>query len=95
MPFEWDETKNTVDKKKHGVSFELACLVFQDPFILSRLDTRIDHEERWQSIGMVGGETIIFVAHTIRDEGNHEETIRIISARKATPGERRLYLDER
>jgi len=95
MLFEWDEAKNAGNKQKHGVSFELASLVFQDPFVLSKFDGRFAHEERWLSIGMVGGETIIFVAHTIRDEGNHEEIIRIISARKATPGERRRYFDER
>lgn len=95
MHFEWDESKNASNKQKHGISFELACLAFQDPFLLSLLDDRINHEERWQSIGMVGDQTIIFVAHTVREEDDHEETIRIISARKATPSERKFYLDER
>lgn len=95
MQFEWDEAKNNSNRKKHGISFELASLVFQDPFVLSRLDSRFDQEERWLSIGQVGGETIIIVAHTVFDEDHHEEIIRIISARKATSGERKLYLDER
>ena len=50
----------------------------------------LEGEERWQTVGLVGGSVILPVAHTYIDEGD-EEVIRIISARKATPGERKAY----
>jgi uncharacterized DUF497 family protein len=50
----------------------------------------VDEEERWHTIGLVGGIVIILVVHLV-GEDNGEETIRIISARKATSGERRVY----
>jgi len=49
-------------------------------------------EERWQTLGLVGGMVILLVAHTFYEE-NGEEIVRIISARKATPGERRIYVE--
>lgn len=87
MRFEWDENKNKANKKKHGVSFEAATFVFSDPIALSKIDDRYD-EERWNTIGKAGNR-ILFVAHTVREE-DHEEIIRIISAREATAAERRV-----
>lgn len=89
MYFEWHESKNKSNKRKHGISFERATLVFQDPDILSISDHRF-MEERWQSLGMVE-EEIIFVAHTIKVNEHEEEVIRIISAREATQSESRRY----
>lgn len=90
MKIVWDQNKNRINQQKHRISFETAQHVFGDPFHLSRQD-RIEHgEERWQTIGLVHGVVLLLVAHTyIADDG--VETIRIISARKADPTERRIY----
>ena len=75
---------------KHRVSFETAQHVFGDPLHVSRQD-RIEHgEEHWQTIGLVHGVVLLLVAHTYTSD-DVEETIRIISARKADPTERRIY----
>jgi hypothetical protein len=63
-----------------------AILVFEDPHAFVRWDRTVDCEDRWQTIGMIDGLVVLLVAHTL-----DEEVIRIISARKATPRERRLY----
>jgi len=89
MRFEWDEDKNRRNLAKHKVSFETATLVFDDPQALSVRDRMVEGEERWQTLGMVSG-TLLLVAHTWWDEPG-EETVRLISARKAVPGERRAY----
>ena len=52
----------------------------------------VEGEERWQTLGSVGGVVVLLVAHTFRDEEG-EEVIRIISARKATARERRIYAE--
>ena len=88
--FEWDENKNVINRNKHGVDFQTASFVFDDPNFLSEQDRVVDGEERWQTIGMVGGLVILMVAHTVREDEN-TEIIRIISARKATPKERKHY----
>jgi uncharacterized protein len=89
VQFEWDNKKNIKNKRKHGISFELASLIFHDSCLISMPDHR-HNEERWQSIGQIDG-VIIYVAHTIGEDENAEEIIRIISARKATPSEERRY----
>ena len=88
MEFVWDERKSRNNYKKHGVSFDTAVLVFDDPFHLTRQDREVDGELRWQTIGLVNGVYLLLVAHTINDDG---EEIRVISARKATRNERSLY----
>ena len=93
MRFEWDARKDAANRLKHGVSFELARRVFDDPNHLSIQDRHEAGEERWQTLGLVGPHASILVAHTYGDE-NGEEIIRIISARKATKRERQIY-DER
>jgi uncharacterized DUF497 family protein len=55
MHISWDEEKNESNKAKHGVSFETATLVFDDPLHLSRQDRVEDGEERWQTLGNAGG----------------------------------------
>ena len=94
MRFEWDPKKNTANEAKHGVSFETAAEVFDDPFQLSRQDRHEDGEERWQTLGMLDGVVILLVAHAYYESGG-AEVIRIISARKATPNERRAYEENR
>lgn len=90
MEFAWDEQKSRRNLAKHGVSFETAKLVFDDPRALSQLDRVKDGEERWQTLGLAAGILILLVVHTYREESG-EEILRIISARKATPRERTIY----
>ena len=88
--FEWDETKNRTNIVKHGISFETAKLVFDDPDVVSFPERNVEGEERWQSLGSADRIVILTVVYTLQDsEGN--EVIRIISARKASPSERRRY----
>lgn len=94
MRFEWNIAKDKANQLKHGVSFELARLVFEDPFHLSVQDRFEAGKERWQTLGLVHGTVVLLVAHTyLEDDG--EEVIRIISARKATARERQYYEQER
>jgi uncharacterized DUF497 family protein len=93
MRFEWDPNKSRSNRQKHGVSFETAVLVFNDPNHLSIQDRFEGDEERWQTMDLVDGVTILIVAHTVLDEEG-QEVVRIISARKATPGERRRYHED-
>ena len=90
MVFAWDENKNRSNRRKHGVSFETAARVFEDPNVVSYRDRVVDEEERWHSVGCAAGFAILLVVHT-SEELNGEEEIRIISARKASPRERALY----
>ena len=90
MRFVWDENKSRSNLAKHKVSFETAALVFNDPHSVSLFDRIKDGEERWQTLGTAGGLAILFVAHVdYREDG--EDIVRIISARKATPHERKIY----
>ena len=88
MEFTWDARKNRVNKKKHRIGFETAILVFDDPFHVTTQDREVESEARWQTIGMVNGIHILLVAHTVDEE---QDSIRILSARKATRQERRIY----
>lgn len=89
MRWAWNEKKNAANQRKHRLSFESAQLVFDDPLALSRLD-RAEGEERWQTVGLAG-QVIVFVVHTWPDRENGDKAGRIISARKATPYERKAY----
>jgi uncharacterized DUF497 family protein len=93
MRIAWDEAKSRANRLKHGVSFETARLVFDDPLHVSVPDRHEHGEERWKTIGLVGSVVILVVAHTYGEE-NGEEIVRIISARKATKSERGRYQDE-
>jgi len=90
MRIEWDDDKDIANRAKHGVSFEVAKLVFDDPLHISVQDRFEGDEERWRTIGLVGGVVLLLVAHTYRgsDAG---EVVRIISARKASKRERVGY----
>lgn len=91
MRWTWDNNKSRANERKHRLSFETAQLVFDDPIAASRLDdTRA--EERWQTIGVIGG-VVVLVVHTWPevDPVTGEAVGRIISARKATAYERKVY----
>ena len=86
MEFEWDEDKNRINIKKHGISFKYAARVFDDEHYFEQYDEyHSDDEDRYNIIGMV--DEILFVVVTYRQDN----VIRIISARKADTRERRLY----
>ena len=91
MRWVWTAEKNASNRQKHKLSFETAALVFDDPLAMSRRDVYPD-EERWQTVGLIG-QVIVLVVHTLPevDSRTGEENGRIISARKATPHERRRY----
>jgi uncharacterized DUF497 family protein len=90
----WDGEKNRRNRRAHGLSFETAQLVFDDPLAASRPDHSAN-EERWQTVGMIGGVTV-FVVHTWPEpDSSGEDVGRIISARKATAHERRTYEEGR
>ena len=86
----WDDRKNRINRRKHGISFETAARIFDDPYAVSYRDRVVDDEERWHTIGCAGGIAIAPVVHT-SEEQHGEEEIRIIPARKASPRERALY----
>jgi len=93
--FEWDLAKAKSNLKKHGVSFETAARVFLDPFAVVEQDRFENGEYRWRTLGMVDGCLLLLVAHTVRNEDDGTEIIRIISARGAEPKERKRYEQDR
>ncbi|UTO28724.1 BrnT family toxin [Bartonella harrusi] len=92
--FEWDKTKAKSNLRKHHVSFEIAARVFADPFAMVRQDRIENGEYRWQTLGLVDGFLLLLVAHTVHDDKEGIEVIRIISARRANSKERKRYEEE-
>ena len=87
VQFEWDEDKAALNLKKHGVRFETAALVFNDENRIEFYDSAHSvFEDRYSTIDKV--DEILFVVYTER-----KSLTRIISARIATPAERRMYHD--
>ena len=87
--FEWDAGKALSSMAKHGVTFD------RDALALTVFDS--DHsqsEERWFTLGADAGGKLLAVAHTYQTTGPNSARVRIISAREATPRERRFYEDE-
>jgi uncharacterized protein len=88
--FDWDPEKAWENYRKHGVLFETAAEVFEDPDFVMYPDRDVDGEERWHTIGRVLGVLLLMVVHTFTEE-DEEEIARIISAREVTAHERRRY----
>ena len=89
MQFEWDEDKAALNLKKHGISFQDAALVFNDENRIEMYDAAHSvYEDRYNTIGRV--DEVLFVVYTER-----RALTRIISARIATPRERRMYYDRK
>ena len=85
MEFEWDDEKERINMKKHGIRFTTAEHIFDDPLRIERRDDdRSDDEKYWQTIGRA--DQVLFVVYTERGD-----VTRIISARMAEPFERRIY----
>jgi uncharacterized protein len=93
MAFEWDETKARSNLAKHGVAFELAQEVWDDPLHVILPDRIVDGEQRWHAIGVVGAVTVLVAVHT-QPIMEYESHIRIIGARRATAHERKRYEED-
>ena len=89
MLFEWDENKEKINISKHGLDFSTAALVFRDQNRLEWFDElHSDYEDRYITIGEINGiAVVLMVVYTERGDA-----IRLISARKATKQERRMYV---
>ncbi|MBE8190022.1 MAG: hypothetical protein HAW58_04055 [Candidatus Thioglobus sp.] len=91
MRFEWDEAKNQLNQKQHGVSFDEAKEVFSDPLQVSKLDYRFNYfEERWVTIGTTENHKLLVVVNLFFAKDG-SEIIRIISVRKPDKQERSMY----
>ena len=89
MKFEWDEQKNSSNKKKHGITFQEAATVFEDGNALLIADPEhSDEEERFVLLGLSARLNLLVVCHCVRCA---DTVIRIISARKATTNETKQY----
>ena len=93
--FEWDNEKAENNFRKHGVSFEISTRVFADLFAVVKQDRIENGEYRWQTLGVVDGYLLLLVAHAVGDDVDGTEVIRIISARRAEPKERKRYEQNR
>lgn len=90
IEFEWDVAKDKLNRKKHEVSFEEAKSVFYDDFAIQFYDEENSIEEdRFLMLGYSNQSNILIVCHCERNLG---QSIRIISARKATGSEREYYI---
>ena len=91
MRFEWDIEKESINRRKHGISFEQASYVFADPFALSQYDNEHSQiEDRWILLGKSLNDIILVIVHTFKNKDSIE-LVRIISARKATNREKQVY----
>lgn len=88
--FDWDEKKNEINLRKHGISFPTATLAFRDPYRLTEEDSVVDGELRWKTVGVALGIVVILVVHLEEDFGE-DIYVRLISARKAEAYERIEY----
>lgn len=89
IEFQWDSRKARENLLKHGVSFEEAKSVFFDEYARQFFDEEhSENEQRFIMLGMSNRSRVLVVCHCERDRGN---TIRLISARKATANERQHY----
>ncbi len=82
----WDPDKAADNRVKHGVSFPDVEAVFYDPYAITREDDSSEGEPRWVSLGLDNLGRVVVVVYTYRGD-----TIRLISARKATRNEVRAY----
>ncbi|MEE3472250.1 MAG: BrnT family toxin [Butyrivibrio hungatei] len=83
--FEWDDEKDRINFKKHGIHFSTAAKVFLDPYKMIREDAEHIEEERYNILGKVG--KVLFIVCAFKEAN----TVRMISARLATISERRRY----
>jgi hypothetical protein len=90
--FDWDAVKAAGNLRKHGVSFDAAMAIFNDPLLLTIADPdREPEEERWISIGEATAGQLLLAVHTFTETDDANAKIRIISARRPTKREARQY----
>ena len=88
--FDWDENKNRINQEKHGIDFDEASTVFFDErAILFDDPEHSENEERFILLGMSENANVCIVCHCYRES---DTVIRIISARKATKTEVKIYV---
>lgn len=68
MTFVWDESKERKNRARHGISFATAASAFQDSAAVSYLDRVVDGEERWHTLGLIGGVIVLLVVHTSEEK---------------------------
>ena len=87
MKFEWDPQKANLNLRKHGISFEEATTAFRDPLSVTAPDlTHSSTEDRFVTFGLSSQGKLLTISHTERGE-----SIRIITARRSTKHERKIY----
>ncbi len=87
--FAWDPAKAKSNLRKHGIAFETACEVFLDPFVRLIATEVVRGEERETAVGMTSDWRLLRVTYVFRSQ-----IVRLISARRVTPEERRNYEDQ-
>ena len=99
MRYDWNEDKNKANITKHGISFEIAIKVFQDPYRIDWYDEEHSGynpyglwEDRYVAIGYIGD--VLYVVYVVREQDN-DEVIRIVSARPAVGIEIDDYINNR
>ena len=93
IEFDWDESKASFNRKKHGISFEEAVTIFYDDDALEFHDPdHSENEDRFIMVGLSFKVRILVVCHCVRESGS---VIRIVSARKATKKEAKIYWEEK
>lgn len=90
--FDWDPKKGKANVRKHQVSFERATTIFRDPHLLSIPDDEhSESEERWITMGLDENGILLVLVHTFQSFSADAARIRVISARKATKKEIKIY----
>jgi len=90
--FEWDLSKAKSNFVKHKIRFEMATAVFRDENAITIFDdSHSENEDRWVTIGMDSETRTLVVVHTFIELDKQNCNIRIISARKATKNEQKIY----
>ena len=92
--FDWDDAKAASNLRKHQVRFEDAMTVFNDSLNMTRFDDEhSESEERWVTIGLVDGGTLLLVVHTYSPIDALHVLVRLISARRPTKREAQQYYE--
>ena len=91
--FDWDPAKEKANIRKHGIDFDMAQTVFEDPNVIFKQDRMVDNEERWQALGQTVDQNLIVVAHAVTHENKDgtQLNVRLISARTPERWEREEY----
>ena len=94
--FEWDIKKAKTNLRKHGIDFYEAKTIFSDPSLHTfKDDFHSEMEDRYISIGISLKSRVLLVVHLELERSPGETIIRIVSSRKATKNERKVYEKER